>query len=66
MEQPAFLERRNEKGDKKGDKPGNQSWNQQEAGDHDGTNFFFEQRKKRQEGRHTPEPKPKPGRTRKS
>ena len=67
MEQTPFLskERRNKKGDKKGDKPRNQSRNQQEAENHDGTDFFFEHRKKRQEGRQAPEPKPKPGRTRK-
>jgi hypothetical protein len=36
----------------KGDKPRNQSRNQQEPGNHDGTASFFEQRKKKQEGRH--------------
>ena len=53
MEQPPFLskERKDKKGDKKGDKPWNQSRNQQEAGNHDGTDSFFEQRKKKQEGR---------------
>ena len=54
----------------KGDKPRNQSRNQQEAGNHDGTASFFEQRKKtqegRQEGRQAPEPKREPARNRKS
>ena len=38
-------------GHKKGDKPRNQSGKQQETGNHDGTASFFEQSKKRQEGR---------------
>ena len=72
MEQRPFLskERKDKKGDKngnkKGDKARNQSRNMQEAGNHDGTESFFEQRKKTEEGRKAPEPKPKPGRTRKS
>ena len=57
VEQPPFLskERGDKKGDKKADKPRNKSRNQQEAGNPDGTDSFFEQRNKRQERRQAPE-----------